>query len=87
MVICQTACAKKASYLVCLREQMLTKSTQIFRTYSLCSYFFWQMSTCKIMLKLTKGVNFINIIRALFSYKHCFGSFFPASCTYKNLSK
>jgi len=29
-------------------------------------------------MKLTSGVNFINIIRALFSYKSRFGSFFSS---------
>jgi len=36
----------------------------------------------KVLVKSTPGVNFINILRENFSYKHCFGSFSLVTCKY-----
>jgi len=43
--------------------------------------------TCKMLLKLTPGVNFINILHTNFSYKRRFGCFFYVHVTKEKLLK
>jgi len=52
---------------------------------------FWDLlpkkAALKTLMKLTLGVNFINILRTNFSYKCCFGSFFYINVTRGKLPK
>jgi len=49
---------------------------------------FWDLCALKLLanmlVKLTQGLNFINILLASFSYEHCFGSFFNVHVTRKS---
>jgi hypothetical protein len=66
---------------IILRKHFLYKSaSHSFSLITVRIFTFWSQNIgakceCKMLMKLTPGVNFINIIRANFSYECLFGSF------------
>jgi hypothetical protein len=56
--------------------ELIKVQTSNVRTRKLCTKLMYEKATCKMTLKLTPGVNFINILRAAFSFKSFAQSFF-----------